>query len=57
MTSKPSRKELIEELVRMMENIERLPATAMINAINHYDFCALLMLLVEILKEDNLESK
>jgi hypothetical protein len=49
---KISKIDLIDELDRMIENIERLPATAMMNSINHYDFASLLILLSAILRSD-----
>ena len=50
--TKPSRTELIEMLVEMNSNIEKLPAHAMITPVNHYDLSALLILLHAILKEE-----
>lgn len=49
-TVKPSKQELIEMLDEMNRNIERLPAHALIQSINHYDFSALLILLSAIFK-------
>jgi hypothetical protein len=49
---KITKRDLIDELDRMIENIERLPATAMLNPINHYDFTSLLILLSTILRSD-----
>ncbi len=48
--NKPTKQELIEMLDEMNRNIERLPAHALIQSINHYDFSALLILLSAILK-------
>ncbi len=47
---KPTRKDLIEMLDGMINNIEKLPDHAKLSAINHYDYCALMMLLAQILK-------
>ncbi len=47
---KPTREELIEMLDEMNNNIERLPAHALIQPINHYDLSALLILLSAIFK-------
>lgn len=44
------KKELIDTLDRMIENIERLPHEAMITSINQYDFNSLLILLSSIFK-------
>lgn len=48
--TKPTKQELIEMLDEMNRNIERLPAHALIQSINHYDFSALLILLSAIFK-------
>ena len=48
--AKPTKQELIEMLDEMNRNIERLPQHAWTNAINHYDFSALLILLSAIHK-------
>lgn len=50
--TKPSKKELIEMLDEMNNNIEKLPQHALVTAINHYDFSALLILLSAIFKSE-----
>lgn len=42
---KPSRKELLDELKIMIDNIEKLPTHALSLPITHYDFVSALMLL------------
>jgi hypothetical protein len=49
-TTKPTKQDLIEMLDEMNKNIERMPPHAWSNAINHYDFSALLILLSAIHK-------
>lgn len=49
---KPSKKELIGMLDEMINNIEMLPDNAKLTGINHYDYCALMMLLSQILKSE-----
>ncbi len=51
-SSKPSKKEMIGMIDDMAKNIERLPSSAMLSPITHYDFVSLLMLLSSILKSD-----
>lgn len=46
-----TKKELIEELGRMIEHIEEMPRTVWLNAINHYDYVYLLTLLHELFKK------
>ena len=48
--AKPTKQELIDMLDEMNLNIERLPAHALIQSINHYDLSALLILLSAIFK-------
>lgn len=50
--TKPAKNELIDNIKEMIKNIENLPSQAMTTAINHYDFCSLLILLVAILEAD-----
>lgn len=47
---KPTKKELVEMLDQMIESIEKLPDHAKMSGINHYDYCALMMLLAQIFK-------
>ncbi len=54
--TKPSKKELVEILDRMIENIEELPKQAMQTYINHYDFCSALILIASILKEEKKDT-
>lgn len=49
---KPTKKELLEMLDSMIENIEKLPSNAMAAPINHYDYCSGLILFREILRSD-----
>jgi hypothetical protein len=51
-SSTPNRRELIEQLAMMAENIEKLPPHALANPISHYDFFSLLALLTAILRSD-----
>jgi hypothetical protein len=54
--SKKSRKDLkvegIKHLERLIENRNRLPANALNQPVNHYDFYDVLEVLVSVLKED-----
>ena len=52
LSKEDKRKLLIEELDRMIENIDNLPAHAKILPINHYDFGSLLILLSAIFRAD-----
>ncbi len=49
---KPSKRDYVEMINKMIEDIENLPQQAMLTPINHYDFCSLLLLLSEIFKSD-----
>lgn len=49
---KPNKQELIDMLEEMIKNIEKLPLFAMTSPISHYDFCALMILLLSIFKSD-----
>jgi hypothetical protein len=49
---KLSKKDLVQMLDEMINNIERLPTEAMTTPINHYDFVSLIMLLSSIFKAD-----
>lgn len=51
-TPKPTKKDLLEMLDAMIENIEKLPPYAMHTPINHYDYCSGLILLRELLRSD-----
>lgn len=48
----PKREELLEELDRMIENIDKLPPEAKMSYINHYELGSLLVLLSLILRSD-----
>lgn len=50
--NKPSRQEIVEMIDEMINNIERLPPGAMLQPINHYDYCSLLILLSVFLKSE-----
>ena len=51
--SKPiTKKDLLNQLNSMVENIERLPDVAMTLPINHYDFVSALILIQAILSKD-----
>lgn len=52
-STKPTKKDLINMLDEMVKNIENLPDHAMSLPINHYDYCSLLILLSGIFKEDD----
>lgn len=47
-----SKKELMNLLDEMIQNIEKLPQQAMTTSINHYDFVSLLILLSTIFRSD-----
>ena len=49
---KPTRKELLDMLDNIIENVEKLPPHAMSQPITHYDFVSLVLLLSVILRED-----
>lgn len=51
-TDKPTRKELLDMLQTMLQNIESLPAQAMSSPINHYDFVSVMLLVSSILRSD-----
>ena len=51
-TPKPTKKELLEMLDAMIDNIEKLPNQAMHTPINHYDYCSGLILLRELFRSD-----
>jgi len=50
--AKPNKKELIAMLDEMINNVEMLPDHAKLSNINHYDYCALMMLLAQIFKSE-----
>jgi hypothetical protein len=52
MTSKPNKKDLLNEIKEMIQSIEKLPPHAMIAPITHYDYWSMLLLLSAILKSD-----
>jgi len=45
-----TRKDLLYALDEMINNIQALPNHVMLNSINHYDFCSLLILLQSIFR-------
>lgn len=49
---KPSKKELIEMLDEMINNVEKLPLYAMTSPISHYDYASLLILLSALFKSE-----
>lgn len=49
---KPTKKELLDMLKEMADNIEKLPVQAQLSPITHYDFWSLIALLSEILRSD-----
>ena len=51
-SSKPMKKELIEMLDEMNNNIEKLPSHAMMTPITHYELSSLLILLSALFKSD-----
>ena len=50
--NKPSKKELIDMLKEMNNNIEKLPPHAQVMPTNHYDFSALLILLTALFEAE-----
>lgn len=48
--NKPTKKDLIDMLDEMINNIEKLPLYAMTSPISHYDHCAVLILLSSLFK-------
>ncbi len=54
MTSKKEHLNIIEEMIKTYDN---LPQNAMIQPVNHYDFCSLLILIASFLREDCKEDK
>jgi hypothetical protein len=52
LSQEDKRKLLLDELDRMIENIDNLPAHAKVLPINHYDFGSLLILLSAIFRAD-----
>lgn len=48
-----TRQDFIDNLSEMIKNIENLPPQAMLTSINHYDYCALLILLHSIFVLEN----
>jgi len=56
-TKKPSKKDLMDMLDSMRQNIEAMPPAALYSPITHADFCSLMMLLSELFRSDcRLES-
>jgi len=53
----PSKKDLIEMLDKMVEDMENLPTTALLSPINHYDFYSLIMLISSIFKSEAEEAE
>lgn len=49
----PSKEDLLKILDDMIQNIEKLPPSAMTTPITHYDFCSALLLLSSIFRSDN----
>ena len=50
--AKPTRKELLDELNVMIQNIEKLPPHALSQSPTHYDLCSALLLLSAILRAE-----
>jgi len=44
-------KEMVDELHRLVDNLERLPQHTMSRPVNHYDLCSSLLLIGAILKK------
>ena len=51
--NKPSKKDLLDMLKEMNNNIEKLPPHALITSISHYDFSALLILLTALFEAES----
>jgi hypothetical protein len=51
-TPKPTKKELLDMLDEMIKNVEKLPVSAMMVPITHYDYCSLMILLSAILRSE-----
>lgn len=51
-TKRPTREELIDGLEYVLKNLEELPAHAMSAPITHYDYSALLSVLIAVLRAD-----
>ena len=43
----------IEMLKKMIDSYNGLPAHAMAQPVNHYDFCSLMLLVLAFFKDDN----
>lgn len=54
MEGKLTKQDLLDMLKAMQLNIENLPPHALILPVNHYDFCALIILLHTILSYDSI---
>lgn len=52
-SGKPNKKELLNMLKLMQQNIENLPTQALLTPVNHYDFLSLLMLLSSIFESED----
>lgn len=50
--TRPTKKDLMDELERLIESIEKMPDGAKFHPINHYDFCSSLVLISLILRSD-----
>lgn len=51
-SSKPTKKELVDMLKMMIDNIEKLPEYVMMTPISHYDHLSALLLLLAIFKSE-----
>jgi hypothetical protein len=51
--TKHNKKELLKMLEEMINNIQNLPQAAMVNPINHYDFCSALLLILATLRSES----
>lgn len=52
----PSKKELLEILQELINNMENLPPHALVMPITHYDQWQLMILILQIFKQDQTKS-
>ena len=49
---KVSKKEILEEVERLIKTYDNLPATAFLTSITHYEYYSLLLIISSILRSD-----
>lgn len=52
LSSTPTRKQLLETLDHLINEMDHLPPSAMTAPVTHYDYCSLLMLLSSFLRAE-----